>query len=148
VWPVWRLVLTPVAVVAIVSAMRWRSKRGDETRWLDVAKDSAYTIALDTANIAPEGGLTFRIWYRTDHNAMRFYKEKAFNREVVQAILDCRQYRYRIVSSEMSARGGRVVERQELDEKEVRRQAWHDVEAGSTDAEAARAACIVARSIR
>jgi hypothetical protein len=148
VWPVWRLVLTPAVVVALVSAARWRSRRDDDSRWLIVASDSAYTIALDTTRISSEGQHSYRIWYRTDHSAKRFYREKAFDREVVQAILGCRDLRYRIVSSEMSVRGGLVVERQMLDEKEVAREQWHQVEAGSTDAIVAREACDIARSRR
>src|SRR5262249_225232 len=96
--PWWSLAITPLAAVAIVASMRTHSSADEDGRWLIVARDSGYTVALDTSHIRFDRGRGIRIWYRTDHSAMRFYNEKAFNRELVEAILQCPGYSFRVVT--------------------------------------------------
>lgn len=104
-----------------------------------------YVVALDTSRVEHDIGPTFTVWYRTDHDGPRFYQEKAFDREVVEALVDCRSYRYRIESTEMSMRGGRTVAYQVSRGKDLARQEWRTVEPGSIDADVEKAACDVAR---
>lgn len=140
--PAWKLVIMPLVGVSVFFALRAHSEADDATRWAVVARDSTYTIAIDTARIGQQPYRnTYQIWYRTDHSALRFYNEKAFDREIVQAILNCDGYSFRIVSTEMSIRGGRSVARQITASGELGRQQWRKVEPGSIEADAARAAC-------
>ena len=120
------------------------ARPNDESRWMVVARDSNYTISLDTSRILALSGRTYEIWYRTDHAAMRYYKEKAFTRETVHAILRCERYSYRVASVAMSMGDGRAVTRQITEPSDLARQEWRRVEAGTTDADAARATCVVA----
>jgi hypothetical protein len=84
------------------------------------------------------------VWYRTDHATTRFYQEKAFTRELVHAILRCDGYSFRITSVAMSMGDARPVIRQFTEPLDLARQQWRRVEAGSTEADAARATCQVA----
>jgi hypothetical protein len=143
--PGWRLSLTAILAVAGTVALRVHASANDDSRWVVLTVDSGYTVAVDTSRIERQFGNTYRIWYRTDHDRMRFYKEKAFDRETVQAILRCDGYGYRVVSTEMSVRRGKTVIRQTTDDGELGRQPWHRVEAGSPDAIVAHSACEIAR---
>ncbi len=112
--------------------------------WLLVARDSTYSISIDTSRIVAEAGRTYEIWYRTDHTVTRFYNDKAFTREVVHAILQCDGYRFRVMSTVMSMGSGRPVIRQFTEPRDLARQPWRRVEPGSTEADAAHATCEVA----
>ena len=140
----WRLLATAAIASAIALGARRYSMANDESRWLVVATDSGVRIAVDVAHIEHRAAHSILIWYRTDHDVMRYYKEKAFNREIVQALLQCDAYTFRIVSTEMSVRGGRTVMRQASSNGELSRQPWRRVEAGSAESDAARAACRLA----
>jgi hypothetical protein len=120
------------------------STNDSETHWLVVARDSSYTISIDTSRIVAQAGRTYEIWYRTDHSTTRYYNEKAFTRETVHAILRCYGYRFRIESVAMSIGSGRPVARQATEPRDLGQQEWRKVEAGSTEADAARATCVVA----
>jgi len=109
-----------------------------------VARDSTYSISVDTSRIVAEPGRTYDIWYRTDHTVTRFYNDKAFTREVVHAVLRCDGYTFRVMSTAMSMGAGRAVLRQVTEPRDLVRQPWRRVEAGSTEADAAHATCEVA----
>lgn len=140
-----RLLSTTALASAIAHGARRHAMANDESRWLVVTVDSGIKIAVDTTHIEREYGHTFRIWSRTDHYAMRYYDDKAFNRETVQAILRCDGYSFRIVSTEMAVRGGGTVVRQVTTDGELSRQPWRRVEPGSVEADAVRAVCLLAR---
>jgi hypothetical protein len=118
--------------------------RDSRARWVVVERDSGYTIALDTSRIVRERGRTYEIWYRTDHASPRFYRGEAFTRETVHAILQCNGYAFRVISTTMSTGAGRSVVHQEMDARDLQREAWHPVEPGSEDEKAALATCQVA----
>jgi hypothetical protein len=136
------------ALAAVWLGVRAATAFGDNpSHWIVVARDSSYTISLDTTRIASPFGHAYTIWYRTDHAGTRFYKEQSFTRETVHALLRCNTYQYVIMSAEMSIGSGRPVIRQITEPRDVRRQPWRDVEAGSAEADAARMTCrISARS--
>jgi len=116
----------------------------DATHWLMVARDSTYSISIDTSRIVAQPGRIYEIWYRTDHTVTRFYNDKAFTREVVHAILRCDGYTFRVMSTVMSMGSGRPVVRQFTEPRDLLRQPWRRVEPGSTEADAAHATCEVA----
>jgi hypothetical protein len=132
-----------VAAVA-VTGRSIATAGNDEAHWIVVARDSGYTISIDTTRIISESGHTYEVWYRTDHAVTRFYKEKAFTRETVHAILRCDSYKFRIMSTAMSMGSKRPVTTQIMEGRDLERQSWRRVEAGSTEADAARATCVVA----
>ena len=136
-------------LVAAAAAVAWRElapPRNDDRSWMLIARDSSYSISLDTTRIARVYDRGYEVWYRTDHVATRYYREKAFDRETVKMLILCRDGRFKVISTTMSMRGERPVLRQLNSEKDVNSQPWHSVEAGSTDADAARATCVVADS--
>jgi len=137
----------PVIAVACSGALACRDALGRDgsNRWLRVVHDSGYDIALDTTRITPRYGQEYVVWYRTDHAVTHAYEGKPFNREVVQAILHCRDLSYRIARVDMSLRGGRFVARQRADDGELGRQPWRHVDPGTIEAAAARATCDAAR---
>jgi len=117
----------------------------DARHWLLVARDSTYSISLDTARIVAKAGREYEIWYRTDHTVTRFYNDKAFTREVVHAILRCGDgYTFRVMSTTMSMGSGRPVIRQITEPRDLVRQPWRRVDPGRTEADAAHATCEVA----
>jgi hypothetical protein len=112
--------------------------------WVVVAKDSTYTISIDTARIRYRPGGVYVVWSRTDHAVHRFYHGKRFNREIVQSLLQCERLSFKVARVDM-ALDGRAVARQRTDDGELGRQVWRRVEAGTTDAIAAQATCDLAR---
>jgi hypothetical protein len=135
-------------LLAAITVIAWRVfiPGDNEAHWMLIARDSSYAISLDTSRIARLFDRGYDIWYRTDHVATRFYREKAFNREIVRAEIACRDLAFKVVSTTMSMRGAGTVERQVNSREDVQRERWHRVEPGSTEADAARATCIVADS--
>ena len=135
-------------VLAAAAVVGWRAFGSAErpANWMLIARDSSYSISLDTTRIGRAFDRGYDVWFRTDHSALRFYKEKAFNREIVHTILACHDLAFRVVSTEMSVGSSRPVARQSNTAGEVAHEAWHPVTAGSTEADAARATCIVADS--
>jgi len=119
--------------------------RDGSHRWLRVARDSGYDIAIDTGHITRRFWQEYVVWYRTDHAVTHAYKGQPFNREIVQAILDCRTLSYKIARVDMSLRGGRLVARQRADDGDLGNQPWRHVELGTVEAAAARATCDAAR---
>ena len=135
-------------LLAALTVIAWKIflPADNDAHWMLIARDSSYTISLDTTRIDRAFDRGYDIWYRTDHVMTRFYKEKPFNRETVRAEIACRNLAFKVVSTTLSVRGGATVERQVNTHDDVQRQAWHRVEPGSTEADAARATCIVADS--
>jgi hypothetical protein len=137
------------AVAAVSLGVRAAGVFGDHpSHWIVVARDSSYIISLDTTRIVSPFGHAYEVWYRTDHTRTRFYNEKAFTRETVHALLRCNSYQYVIMSAEMSIGSGRPVVRQTTEPRDVRRQPWRDVEAGSAEADAAGMTCHLSASAR
>lgn len=139
----WTLWVLPLAAAG--AALAWRSRASDaDSHWMLVASDSSYAIWLDTARIARVYNRLYEVWYRTDHRAPRYYRDKAFDRETVQIQIACRELQFKVVSTTLSMRGRRTVVHQENTPADVRRQAWHAVDPGTTDADAAGATCALA----
>jgi hypothetical protein len=135
------------ASVLTAGALTWlavANARDEQANWIVVARDSTYSISIDTTRILVERGRTYEVWYRTDHAVTRFYKEKAFTRETVHAILRCNNYTFRVISTAMSMGSRRPVAQQVTDARDLARESWRKVEPGSTEADAARATCEVA----
>ena len=132
----------------MTTVLAWRAfiPGDNDAHWMLIARDSSYAISLDTTRIDRVFDRGYDIWYRTDHVTTRFYKQKAFNRETVRAQIACRDLSFKVVISTLSMRGRGTVERQVNSRDDVQRQTWHRVEPGSTEADAARATCIVADS--
>ena len=134
---------------ALVAALAAACNNASPTRdWVRVAGDANYNIALDRIHIsesqaAPVGGWdqAFEVWYRTDHAQARVYNGETFDREIVRAIILCDRFWFRVVSVDMSMGDGKVVARQRASEEELDRQPWRRVERGTTEEEAALAAC-------
>lgn len=118
----------------------------NDRHWLLVARDSSYSIWLDTTRIGRLYDRVYEIWYRTDHSAARYFKNRMFDRETVRIQIACGQPSFKVVSTTLSARGEGDVIHQENTSKDVHRQPWHSVEPGSTDADAADATCYIADS--
>jgi len=138
-----------IATLAVVAAASVTTRvivtgHDDAARWLMVAKDSTYSISIDTSRIVADPGRIYEIWYRTDHTVTRFYNDKAFTREVVHAILRCDGYTFRVMSTVMSMGSASPVVRQVTEPRDLVRQPWRRVEPGSTEADAAHATCEVA----
>jgi hypothetical protein len=133
-----------VVAAASVTTRVIVSDRDDTAHWLLVARDSTYSISIDTSRIVAKPGREYEIWYRTDHTVTRFYNDKAFTREVVHAILRCDGYTFRVMSTVMSIGSGHPVIRQITEPRDLQRQPWRRVEPGSTEADAAHATCEVA----
>ena len=139
-----RMALVAAVVVAAASCTGASPRRD----WVRVAGDVNYDIAIDRLHIAewrdaPVGGWdqAFEVWYRTDHAQPRMHNGETFDREVVRAIILCDRLWFRVVSVDMSMGDGRVVARQRTSEEEFNRQAWRPVERGTTEEDAALAAC-------
>jgi hypothetical protein len=141
-----RLWIAPLAAALVVVAARRVIFADSDSHWLVIARDSSYAISLDTTRIAQLYDRVYEIYYRTDHTQVRYYREKAFTRETVRTELACHDLAFKVVSTKMSIGGGRPVTEQHNSAADVRHETWHDVEAGSTEADAARATCIVADS--
>jgi hypothetical protein len=131
-------------VAALASACADLVASGGARAWMEVARDSSYTIAIDTARIARRSGADYVIWYRTDHAVTRAYKGHAFDREIVESTLDCYSLRFKISSVAMSRRG-HLVAVQRTESGDLAQQPWHKVERGTIEETVARAACDVAR---
>src|SRR3954463_13497709 len=138
--------VAPLLAAAAVVGWRAFTPRDSDAHWMLIARDSSYSISLDTTRILRAFDRGYDVWYRTDHLALRFYKEKPFNRETVQALLSCYTFTFKVVSTAMSIGSARPVARQSNTRDEVAHETWHPTPAGSTEADAARATCIVADS--
>jgi hypothetical protein len=117
--------------------------RERQSNWVRVARDSSYDIAIDTSRVLQHYGRVYTIWYRTDHGLTHLYKDKEFNREIVQSVLRCDGLSFKVASVDM-AMNGRVVSSQRTSSGELGNQPWRRVEPGTTEAFAAKAACDVA----
>ncbi|HEY4306035.1 MAG TPA: hypothetical protein VGM82_16305 [Gemmatimonadaceae bacterium] len=134
--------------IAALAVLAWRrvAFTDNDSHWMVIARDSSYTISLDTTRVAQVFDRGYEVFYRTDHSILRYYKEKAFNRETVKTEIACRDLAFKVVNTKMSVGAARPVAEQQNTVVEVQRQPWHRVDAGSTEADAARATCIVAES--
>jgi hypothetical protein len=111
-----------------------------------VARDSTYAIAIDTTRIERRmGGQWWLVWYRTDHAQTRHHKGEPFDREVVQSYLRCADLSFKIVSVDMSLGANRPIAEQRLTPDEIAIQPWRQVERGTIEEAAGRAACDFAR---
>jgi hypothetical protein len=142
----WLLSVCACAGVAAVARIV-ATPRDNLGAWVRVASDSTYAIAVDTTRITRQnGGRLYVVWSRTDHAVTRFDHGRRFNREVVQSLLQCQGFAFRVASVDMSL-DGRLVARQRTSAGELGRQAWRRVEAGTTEAIAAQATCDLARRL-
>ena len=147
-WKKW-LALLAIAVASAVAA-RWTFTGivDPPGNWMQVARDSSYDIAIDTSRIKRRNG-AWEIWYRTDHATTHLYKDKAFNREIVESLLRCGNLSFRIARVDMSLRPRAVVAQQLAGPGELGQQPWRSVERGTIEAAAAQAACdFVDRRVR
>jgi len=135
--------LTVVAAASVATRVVITSQ-DEATHWVVVARDSTFSISLDTSRIIARPGRIYQIWYRTDHTVTRFYRDEPFNRELVHAVLRCDGYTFRVMSTAMSMGSRHPVIRQVTDDRELVRQQWRGVEPGSTEADAAHATCNLA----
>lgn len=117
----------------------------DSKRWVRVARDANYEIAIDTTRIEPHGLYGYLVWYRTDHAAQRLHKGKPFNREVVQSELRCKEMEFKVVSVDLSMGSARPISEQRTEPRDLEDQKWRTVERGTTEEMAATAACHFAR---
>lgn len=138
--------LAPTVAALAVLAWRRAASTDNDSHWMLIARDSSYAISLDTTRIAQVFDRGYEVFYRTDHATLRYYKEKAFNRETVKTQLACRDLAFKVVNTTMSLGGSRTVAQQQNSAGDVQRETWHRVDPGSTEADAARATCIVAES--
>jgi hypothetical protein len=139
-----RLLLFCACAGVAAAARTLASPRENLDAWVRVAGDSTYVIAVDTTRITRGYGRLYGVWSRTDHAETRFYNGMRFNREIVQSLLQCEGFAFRVASVDMSL-DGRVVARQRTNAGELGRQEWRRVEAGTTEAIAAQATCELAR---
>ncbi len=139
-WPKW-LALLAVAAVSVVGA-RWTFSGLADTpgHWVQVARDSSYDIAMDTSRIKRRDG-AWEIWYRTDHATTHLYRDKTFNREVVQSLLRCGNLSFRIARVDMSLRPRGVVAQQLAGPGELGQQPWRPVDRETIEGTVAKAAC-------
>jgi hypothetical protein len=139
-------VLALFGALAVGYASRRASNGAD--RWVRVAHDSNYDIAIDTAQIGGDEWRGYRIVYRTDHATTHNHNGLPFNREVVEAVLSCHNLSFRVASVDMSLGDGAPVARQRTEPGELGNQPWRRVEPGTIEETAARAACDIARRRR
>jgi len=139
-WKKWIALLAVAAASAIAARWTFAGLVDPPGHWMQVARDSSYDIAIDTSRIKRRGG-AWEIWYRTDHATTHLYKDKVFNREVVQSLLDCGSLSFRIARVDMSLRPRGVVAQQRAGPGELGQQPWRAVERGTIEATAAQAAC-------
>src|SRR5688572_17409882 len=118
-----------VVTAAVLATSAIASGGADPAHWMLVARDSSYVISIDTSRIVATPGRTYEVWYRTDHATTRFYREKAFTRELVHAVLRCDGYSFRVMSVAMSIGDSRAVIRQITEPRDLARQQWRRVEA-------------------
>ena len=147
-WPKW-LALLAVAGASVIGA-RWTLTAIADSYgyWVQVARDSSYDIAIDTSRIKRRGE-GWEIWYRTDHATTHLYKDKAFNREVVQSLLRCSNLSFRVARVDMSLRPRGVVAQQLAGPGELGQQPWRPVDRETIEGTAAKAACdFVDRRVR
>ncbi|HMC57050.1 MAG TPA: surface-adhesin E family protein [Gemmatimonadaceae bacterium] len=116
--------------------------------WYRVAGDTNYVVYIDPASIiytsTPSTGEwlgAYRVWYRTEHARPRSYKGKQFNREIVNAYVQCDSLWFKVASVTMSMNGEKPILVQESNTDELIQQDWRRIESGSLDDAAARVAC-------
>jgi len=129
----------------VAAACTSASARDGSRRWLRVAHDSSYDIAIDTTRIASRYGHEYVVWYRTDHAVTHLYKGKPFNREIVQSVLQCGNLSFRVASVDMYLGGSRPIAQQRTSPGELGGQPWRHVERGTIEEVAAQATCSFAR---
>jgi hypothetical protein len=110
-------------------------------RWVRVARDANYTVAIDTSRVSRYWDRSWQVWYRTDHSVPRLHKEKPFNREIVQSRVNCDSLTFKVVSVDMSMGDGLPISIQRSDTKDLDVQPWRYVERGTVEEMAAQAAC-------
>ena len=101
-WTTW---VTPL--VAAGTALGWQAMLAadDDRHWMLIARDSSYSISLDTMRISRVYDRVYDVWYRTDHREMRSYKDSAFDYETVHVEIACRPTSFKVVSTTLSLCG-------------------------------------------
>jgi hypothetical protein len=122
--------------------------RGNGGRWLRVARDSDYDIAIDTTRIAGSEFRGFRIWFRTQHAARHYHDGLPFDREIVESVIDCRKLTFRIASVDLSLDDRPPISRQRTEAGELTLQPWRQVEPRTIEEAAAIKACDFARHVQ
>jgi hypothetical protein len=138
----------PFLLVVVALAACSDTPPDDSPRWVRVARDANYTIYIDTGRMERLDGPgvqahTYEVFYRTDHAQPRVHDKDnvVFNREVVRSVIQCDGMRFRVASVDMSMGDKRPVVQQRLTDKELMHQKWREVEMGTAEELAARAAC-------
>jgi len=139
-WPRWLALLGVVGASAVGARWTLTGIVDPPGHWVQVARDSSYAIAMDTSRIERRGG-AWEIWYRTDHATTHMYRDKTFNREVVQSLLRCGNLSFRSARVDMSLRPRGVVAQQLAGPGELGQQPWRPVERGTIEGTVAKAAC-------
>lgn len=119
---------------------------GRDSRWVPVAHDSLYDIALDTARVTSSYYHTYIVRYRTDHAVSHMYKGQEFNREIVVSYLRCGDLAFKVAAVDMSMRGHSTVIHQRSDGADLTQQPWRHVAPGTIEAIAARRTCDFTRA--
>lgn len=140
-----RALASLLAGVGLASTGCTDASARDSSQWLRLVRDSGYEISMDTSRLFVRQYPVFEVWFRTDHAQTRYYKGTPFTRETVQEFLNCGRMSYKTESVALSMGARRPALRQQDDANDLRRQEWHQVEAGTVDAAVGRAACEVAR---
>jgi len=119
----------------------------EPARWLTVARDANYDVAIDPSRIRAGfewSGRRYRVyevWYRTDHRMPREHKGKTFDREVVQSIVQCDSLWFKVISVDMWRGDEKLIARQRTERGELGAEPWRRVVRGTTEEIAAQAAC-------
>ena len=142
-----RILLPILAITAVTAGAYVVSSREPDRRWMRVARDANYEIAIDTARISVGrmwwGRIytVYDVWYRTDHAVPRLHKDKSFSREVVRSIVQCDSLWFKVRSVDMSLGDELPIAQLRSSERELADQSWRRVERGTSEEIAAVAAC-------
>jgi hypothetical protein len=117
-----------------------------DSRWLRIAHDTLYDIALDTTRVTSSSYHTYIVRYRTDHAVPHMYKGEEFNREIVVSYLRCGDLAFKVAAVDMSMRGHGTVIQQRSEGSDLVQQPWRHVQPGTIEATAARRTCDFARA--
>jgi hypothetical protein len=136
-----RILLSVVGASTFAAGCADAAARGGSDRWLLVARDTNYSIAIDTTRITGRYARTYTVWYRTDHTIPRLYKDKEFNREIVQGVLQCEDMSFKIASVDMSMGARSPVVQQRAEAGELGQQPWRHVARETIEGRVAQATC-------
>ncbi|HEY9225214.1 MAG TPA: hypothetical protein VIP11_01120 [Gemmatimonadaceae bacterium] len=140
------------AIIVAFGAVTYFAARGIATwatssnRWMRIARDSSYDIAIDTTRMSKRYGQWDVVLYRTDHARTQLYKGKPFDREVVESVIRCDSLWFKIASIDLSLGSHRPISRQRADDRDLFDQPWRRVERGTIEERVARAACDLTRT--